>query len=61
LRQQPHPTHKSLKEALEAIDLIQPQRAILTHFSHDIGLHAVVSPTLPEHVQMGYDGLTVNL
>lgn len=59
LRQQPHPSHMSLPEALDIIAQIQPRQTYLTHLSHHMGLHAVVSRTLPDNVAIAYDGLSV--
>lgn len=59
LRLQPHPTHFSLHRALEIIEIVQPQKTYLTHISHHLGLHAVISNTLPENVFLAYDGLRV--
>jgi len=60
LRPEPHPTHFSLQQALDAIEKLQPQRGFLTHFAHDMD-HATISAQLPEKVQMAYDTLTVTL
>jgi len=53
-----HPTHLSIGEALEVIDRLRPERAFLTHMSHNV-VHAQIEPTLPEHVRLAYDGLRV--
>jgi phosphoribosyl 1,2-cyclic phosphate phosphodiesterase len=57
LRHRPHPAHLSLSEALEVIDRFQPERAYLTHISHDLE-HEELCRTLPPHVRPGYDGLS---
>jgi phosphoribosyl 1,2-cyclic phosphate phosphodiesterase len=36
LRDQPHPTHFSVAQALEAIERIKPRRAYFTHISHSM-------------------------
>lgn len=59
LRRQPHPVHLSLDEALEVIAEIGPQRAYLVHISHEMGPHAAVNATLPDGVELAYDGLVV--
>ncbi|MBU2650629.1 MAG: MBL fold metallo-hydrolase [Bacteroidetes bacterium] len=61
LRMKPHVSHFSLPEALEVIEKIHPERAYITHISHQLGLHASVSESLPENVFLGYDGLKVSL
>jgi phosphoribosyl 1,2-cyclic phosphate phosphodiesterase len=57
LRFQPHAGHFGLNEALDAIAKARPERAYLTHMSHDLD-HETVSRQLPANVQMAYDGLT---
>jgi phosphoribosyl 1,2-cyclic phosphate phosphodiesterase len=32
-----------------------------THFSHQIGLHAVVEPSLPKGIGMSYDGMVIEV
>jgi phosphoribosyl 1,2-cyclic phosphate phosphodiesterase len=59
LRPKPHVAHMSLGEALTIIERIQPRQAYLTHFAHEMGLHADASATLPENVAFATDGLVV--
>jgi len=61
LRKEPHPTHFCLKEALELIHEINPERAFLTHLSHQMGKAAEVARELPPGVHLAWDGLTVSL
>lgn len=56
----PHPTHFNLGQALAAIKVLKPKRAILTHINHKFD-HSLVSKDLPENVELAYDGLTVEL
>jgi len=58
VRFRPHPTHFSVDEALEIIDILQPERAYLTHMCHDID-HQTLSEMLPPNVEVAYDGLLV--
>ena len=60
LRERPHPVHLSIPEALEIVAEVRPERAYLTHLSHDVG-HAEWSARLPSGVELAYDGLTVEL
>ena len=60
LRKEKHFSHYSLPEALEVIKTVAPREAYLTHVSHEMGLYAEVNATLPPHVQIAYDGLTVH-
>lgn len=59
LRLEPHPTHQSLSEALEAVRSIGARETYLVHASHHIGLHAEVERQLPPHVHYAYDGLEI--
>ena len=59
LRQEWHPTHFNLQEALAFINEIKPKKAYLTHISHKLGFHAEVSKYLPDHVELAYDGLVI--
>jgi phosphoribosyl 1,2-cyclic phosphate phosphodiesterase len=60
LRFRPHPTHFNLEGALEAIKQIAPERALLTHLSHEFD-HQEVEATLPPHVRLSYDGQAVEV
>ena len=61
LRIQEHMSHMSLRQALDVIKQTGPRRALLTHLSHDMGRHADVSATLPQGVEIAYDGQTVEV
>lgn len=61
LREEPHATHFNLQEALDFIDLIQPERAYLTHISHLLGFHAEVEKKLPKNVFLAYDNLEITI
>ena len=56
LRYRPHSTHFSVGEAVEVAERIGARRTILTHFSHDVD-HSAPAVSLPEGVELGYDGL----
>jgi len=60
VRFRPHPTHFSVDEALEIIDILKPRRAFLTHVCHDLD-HQTVNDMLPEDVELAYDGLRVSV
>jgi phosphoribosyl 1,2-cyclic phosphate phosphodiesterase len=55
VRREPHSTHFHLDAALDVISRLQPQRALLTHLSHDYD-HAVTNQELPDGVELAYDG-----
>ncbi len=61
LRKTDHISHFTLEEALEVIDEFKPQKAYITHISHQMGLHASVSHELPEGVYLAYDQLEISL
>ncbi len=61
LREREHRSHMNLKSALDVIKSIEPERAYLTHMSHEIGLHAELAGKLPNGVSAAYDGLVVEL
>jgi phosphoribosyl 1,2-cyclic phosphate phosphodiesterase len=56
----PHPTHQSIPEAIDLARTIGPERAYLTHLSHETS-HAELLARLPEGIEPGYDGLTVEV
>ncbi len=59
LRPEPHPTHFTLSEAISMTKTLDVPQTYFTHFSHQIGLHALVDPNLPEGISMAYDGLEI--
>jgi phosphoribosyl 1,2-cyclic phosphate phosphodiesterase len=61
LREEHHATHFNLQEALEFIDLIQPQKAYITHISHVLGFHEEVQQKLPKNVYLAYDNLEITI
>ena len=60
LRHEPHPSHLSLREALEVSAAARAQRTWLTHIGHDLG-HAETETLLPPEVRLAYDGLRVEI
>ncbi len=60
LRDEPHPTHFTVAQALDAIDRAGPSRAYLTHMNHDLG-HAATNARLPAGVELAYDGLVLDV
>jgi len=56
LRPAPHPSHFSVRQALEWIDVFKPKRAILTHLHVDLDYEAL-RRDLPEGVEPAYDGM----
>lgn len=60
LRKEKHISHFSLREALDVIREISPKKAFITHISHQMGLHEIVSGELPQGTILAYDGLKCN-
>jgi phosphoribosyl 1,2-cyclic phosphate phosphodiesterase len=60
LRPDPHPTHLSIAEAVEAAREIGAKRTYLTHLTH-LSDHAALEAELPESVSPGYDGLQLTI
>ena len=60
LRDQPHPSHFTVAEALDWIARIAPRRAILTNLHTDLDYDELRS-RLPPHVEPAYDGLKIEI
>ncbi len=56
LRYKSHPAHLGLNDALEVIERVNPERAYLTHMSHEFD-YGILPASLPGGVEMAYDGL----
>ena len=61
LRMEPHISHFNLKEALEFINIVKPDKAYLTHISHLLGFHEDVEKMLPDNVFLAYDNLQITV
>lgn len=61
LRHEKHISHFTLTEALEIIAAVQPERAYLTHISHQLGKHEDISRILPPNVFLAEDGLRLEI
>lgn len=60
LRNDPHPAHFSVDQALDAIAAIGPKRAYFTHMGHELD-YAELSRRLPKGVMPAYDGIEFEL
>ncbi len=58
LRFSAHPSHFSVKQALEWIGRLRPKRAILTHMTTDLDYEAL-KRELPAGVEPAYDGMVI--
>ena len=61
LRREPHVSHFTLEEVMRIIDKIGPEKAYLTHISHQLGLNDDVDAELPTNIQCAFDGMVVEL
>ena len=61
LHHRPHFSHLNLQEAVGLVERIAPQRAFLTHLSHNMGLHAEVESALPGNIRLAFDGLSFTI
>lgn len=60
LRYTPHPTHFSVAEALDLIEQVRPERAILTNLHTDLD-YDDLKRKLPAHIEPAYDGLVIDM
>lgn len=60
LRQEPHISHFSLQEAIDASKKIGARETYFIHMSHDMGLHHEVQQGLPQGMYLSYDGLRLD-
>lgn len=61
LREKPHHSHQTLTEAVRFAQRINARQTWLIHSSHDIGRHAEVNASLPQNIQLAYDGQVVEV
>jgi phosphoribosyl 1,2-cyclic phosphate phosphodiesterase len=61
LRRKEHISHFTLEEAINLMNEIKPEKGYFTHISHQLGTHADVSKELPSFVELGYDGLKIEV
>lgn len=61
LRREKHISHFNLEEALHVIREIKPEKAYLTHLSHEFGKHVDIQKELPANVFVGFDGLKISI
>lgn len=60
LRRKPHPTHAHLAMSLELIEAARVRRAVLTHLDNSMDF-ATLTREVPAHVDVGFDGLEIDL
>lgn len=60
LRRQKHPTHFNLEQATEIALKLKAKKTYFTHITHDM-MHDKINAELPENIELGYDGLTIEI
>lgn len=60
LRYTSHPSHFSVKEALEHIERLKVKRAVLTHMTGDLDYEAL-RRELPAHIEPAYDNMVIEI
>ena len=58
LRYREHATHYNIEQAIDIIKKISPERAYLTHLSHDVD-HDKLSAELPGGISPAFDGMKI--
>lgn len=61
LRHEKHISHFTLSEAVEIATKLEIPEVYFTHISHQLGFHNDIDSTLPSHMHLAYDGLTIAL
>jgi phosphoribosyl 1,2-cyclic phosphate phosphodiesterase len=56
LRHHPHISHYTLDEAVAMVQELAVPNAYFTHISHQLGLYNDVNATLPDGMELAYDG-----
>ena len=60
LRWEPHLSHYSFPEVFKIIQEIGPEKAYLTHLSHQAGMHQDLLKKMPDGIEVAYDGLQID-
>lgn len=60
LRPQPHPSHLTIDEAVEAAQLIGAKQSYLIHMTHFVD-HESTEAVLPDGIGLSYDGMLLEL
>ncbi len=61
LRNETHISHFTLRQAIDLVRELEIPKAYFTHISHQLGLHKIVSSSLPAGVLLAHDGLVISL
>ena len=60
LRHREHPTHFTVEQALDVVEVLQPRQTYFTHIAHDLD-HQSTNDYLPDDVELAYDGLILDM
>lgn len=61
LRREKHHSHFSIGESISLVEELKPEQAFFTHISHHLEPHEEINESLPENINIAYDGLVFNL
>jgi phosphoribosyl 1,2-cyclic phosphate phosphodiesterase len=61
LQKTEHISHFTLNEAVEMANKIGADKTYFTHISHKLGKHMEVEKELPDHMELAWDGLKINI
>jgi phosphoribosyl 1,2-cyclic phosphate phosphodiesterase len=61
LRREKHISHFNVSEAIEIIKKLQPEKAYLTHISHQVGVQSGFEKELPENIYPAFDQLVLEV
>lgn len=61
LRRNEHISHFTFQEAIDLANELGAKKTYFTHISHQLGLHQEVTLELPNHIELAYDGLQIEI
>ncbi|MFT7282239.1 MAG: phosphoribosyl 1,2-cyclic phosphate phosphodiesterase [Cyclobacteriaceae bacterium] len=61
LQQTEHISHFTLDEAIEIAQKVGAEKTYFTHISHRLGKHQEINSSLPEGIELAWDGLKIEL
>ena len=61
LRRNEHISHFTFNEAIDLANELKAKKTYFTHISHQLGNHEEVNLELPSHIELAFDGLTLNI
>lgn len=61
LRKEKHISHYTLDEAADLVQELRIPSAYFTHISHQMGRHETINESLPQGIQLAFDGQVLNL